>query len=108
MQNNCVKGKIRMENIAAEKIENNVTESHVKEIVMTSRFTDKFRKNPLFAQKLAGTVMSVIILSALMLGGEFTGIVLLAPMAAASVFSKQKLMDFGIFFKKTEKLSENN
>ena len=97
-----------MENIAAEKIENNVTESHVKEIVMTSRFTDKFRKNPLFAQKLAGIVMLVIIASALLLGGEFTGIVLLAPMAAASVFSKQKLMGFGIFFKKNEKLSENN
>lgn len=108
MQNNCVKGKIKMENIAAEKIENNVTESHVKEIVMTSRITEKFRKNPLFAQKLAGIVMLVIIASALLLGGEFTGIVLLAPMAAASVFSKQKLMNFGIFFKKNEKLSENN
>lgn len=108
MQNNCVKGKIKMENIAAKKIENDVTENQMKEIIMTSRIADKFRKNPLFAQKLAGTVMSVMIVAALMLGGEFTGMILLAPMAAAAVFSKQKLMDFGIFFKKTEKLSENN
>ena len=97
-----------MENIAAKKIENNVTENQVKEIIMTSRITEKFRKNPLFAQKLAGAVMLIVIIAVLMLGGDFTGIVLLAPMAAAAVVSKQKLMDFGIFFKRTEELSENN
>ena len=103
-----MKGKIKMENIAAKKIENNVRENQVKEIIMTSRITEKFRKNPLFAQKLAGAVMLVMIIEALLLGVEFTGIVLLAPMAAAAMVSKQKLMDFGIFFKKTEELTENN
>lgn len=106
-----MKGKIKMENFAAKKIEsieNNAAEARVKEIIMTSRITEKLRKNPLFAQKLAGAVMLVLVAVSLLLGGEFTCTVLLAPMAFAAVFSKEKLMDFGIFFKKSEKLSENN
>lgn len=87
-----------MTSIVSKKSANEVTE--VREIVMTSRFTEKFRKNPLAVQKLAGIAMLLIIAAALISGGELAGIAILTPMAVSAIFSKQKLMDFGIFSKK--------
>lgn len=68
-----------------------------KAIVMTGRT----RKNSLTAQKIAG--ISVLAMTAAMtvLGGEASAAALLAPMALAAVFSKEKLMDFGIFTRKS-------
>ena len=67
-----------------------------KEIVMTV----KRRKNPLAAQRLAGMAVLLIVFMAVAVGGELSAAVVLAPMALASVFSKEKLLDFGIFAKK--------
>lgn len=87
-----------MTNIAAKKSANRTSEAG--EIVMTSRFTEKFRANPLAVQKLAGIAMLVLIAAALAAGGELAGIAILTPMAVSAIFSKQKLMDFGIFSRK--------
>lgn len=67
-----------------------------KDIVMTGRS----RKNSLAAQKIAGTVMLAVISAAVAVGGEFSAAVVIVPMALAAVFSKEKLMDFGIFTRK--------
>ena len=67
-----------------------------KEIVMTNRP----RKNSLVSQKLAGAAMLVIISVMTIVSGEISAAVVLVPMALAAVFSKEKIMDFGIFARK--------
>lgn len=86
-----------MTSIASKKSVNEADE--VREIVMVSRFTEKFRENPLAVQKLAGVAALFFIAAALIAGGGFAGAAILAPMAFSAIFSKQKLMDFGIFAK---------
>ena len=67
-----------------------------KNIVMT----DSRRKNSLAAQKIAGAAMLALTAAATALSGEISALVVLAPMALAAVFSREKLMDFGIFARK--------
>lgn len=67
-----------------------------KEIVMTNIL----RKKDLRAQKLAGAVMLVITAAATAVCGEISALIVIAPMALAAVFSREKLMDFGIFARK--------
>lgn len=73
---------------AARKIE-----PQAREIVMT--VCEK--ENDLAAQKLAGLVMLVLIGFALLSGTELAALAIVAPMALAAVFSKEKVLDFGIF-----------
>lgn len=55
------------------------------------------KQEGLFAQRLAGAAMLLLIFVSVTAGTEFAGLLLIAPMAAAAVFSKEKLMDFRIF-----------
>ena len=64
-----------------------------KEIVMTSRK----RRNSLAGQKLAGAVMLLLIFILTVIGGELSATAIVAPMALAALFSRRKVMDFGIF-----------
>lgn len=75
-------------NGAARKIE-----PQAREIVMT--VCEK--KDELTAQKLAGLAMLVLIGFALLSGTELSALAIVAPMALAAVFSKEKVLDFGIF-----------
>ena len=67
-----------------------------KAIVMRSRP----RRNRLAAQKLAGIAVLVMTAAMIAVGGEASAAAVLVPMALAAVFSKEKLMDFGIFTRK--------
>ena len=72
-----------------------ITEAR-KEIVMNSRS----RKNNLAAQKISGIIVLITAAAMTALGGEASAAALLVPMALAAVFSKEKIMDFGIFARK--------
>ena len=65
-----------------------------RKITMTRRVA---RKNNLAAQKLVGVIMLVLVAIAFMIGGRFVGAAVLIPFALAAVFSKEKVLDFGIF-----------
>lgn len=65
-----------------------------KKITMTVRR----KKASLIPQKLAGSIMLIFIAAAV--SGGVSAALVLAPMALAAVFSKQKLMDFNIFSNK--------
>ncbi len=68
-------------------------EPQAREIIMT--VCEK--KDNLSAQKLAGLAMLVLIGFALLSGTEFAALAIVTPMALAAVFSKEKVLDFGIF-----------
>ena len=68
-----------------------------KNITMTSRVT---RKNNLMAQKVVGLVMLVFVAVCFLIGGYFVASAILAPFALVAVFSKEKVLDFGIFSNK--------
>ena len=90
-----------MTNIAVKKSENRTNNvSEVREIVMTSHIAKRIIENPLAAQKLSGIAMLIIIAAALIAGSDLAGLAILTPMAFSAVFSKHKLMDFGIFSRK--------
>lgn len=55
------------------------------------------KKDNLAAQKLAGLAMLVLIGFALISGTELAALAIVSPMALAAVFSKEKVLDFGIF-----------
>jgi len=65
-----------------------------KNITMTRRVS---RKNNLVMQKLVGLIMLAVVAVALVIGGDFAAMVVIAPLALAAVFSKEKLLDFRIF-----------
>lgn len=65
-----------------------------KNITMTRRVV---RKNKLMTQKLVGLITLVLVAVSFMIGGYFVAAVVLAPFALAAVFSKKKVLDFGIF-----------
>ena len=69
-------------------------EPQAREILMT--VCEK--KDNLTAQKLAGLTMLVLIGFALLSGSEFAALAIVSPMALAAVFSKEKILDFGIFY----------
>ncbi len=68
-----------------------------KNITMTSRVV---KKNNLAAQRLVGVLMLALVAIAFVIGGEFTAAVVIAPIGLAAVFSKEKVLDFGIFSNK--------
>lgn len=68
-------------------------EPQTREIVIT--VCEK--KDNLVAQRLAGLAMLVLIGFALISGTELAALAIVSPMALAAVFSKEKLIDFGIF-----------
>lgn len=73
-------------------------EPQAREIVMTvCEKKDAFAAQNLAAQKLAGLAMLVLIGFALLSGTELAALAIVAPMALAAVFSKEKVLDFGIF-----------
>lgn len=55
------------------------------------------KKDNLAAQKLAGLAMLLLIGFALISGTELAALAIVSPMALAAVFSKEKVLDFGIF-----------
>ncbi len=68
-------------------------EPEARKIVMT--VCEK--KESLTAQRLAGFAMLVLIGFALLSGTELAALAIVSPMALAAMFSKEKLLDFGIF-----------
>lgn len=70
--------------------------SEEKKITVTVRR----KKNQLVLQKLAGAAMLILIGTAMSAGEEASAAAILAPMAFAALFSKEKLMDFGAFYRK--------
>ena len=50
-------------------------------------------------QKLAGGIVIAVSLAAVVFGGELSAAAVMIPPALAAVFSKEKLLDFGIFGK---------
>lgn len=68
-------------------------EPQTREIVMTVCK----KKDDLAAQKFAGIAMLVLIGFALLSGTELAALAIVSPMALAAVFSKEKVLDFGIF-----------
>ena len=68
-------------------------EPQTREIVMTVCK----KKDNLAVQKLAGLAMLALIGFALLSGTEFAALAIVSPMALAAVFSKEKVLDFGIF-----------
>ena len=64
------------------------------------RVTVRRKRDSLIMQKLAGAAMLIFIAVSVPVGGSASASVILAPMALAAMFSKQKLMDFGIFERK--------
>lgn len=50
-------------------------------------------------QKLAGGIVLAVSLAAAAFGGELSAAAVMAPPALAAIFSKEKLLDFGIFGK---------
>lgn len=73
---------------AARKIE-----PQTREIVMTVCKN----KDDLAMQRLAGLAMLILIGFSLLSGTELAALAIVSPMALAAVFSKEKLLDFGIF-----------
>ena len=67
-----------------------------KAIVMTGRS----RRNSLAAQKIAGGIVLAMAAAITAVCGEASAAAVLVPMALAAVFSREKLMDFGIFTRK--------
>ena len=65
-----------------------------RRIVMTGRRT---KRNDLAAQKLAGVMMLAVVAIGLAIGGDFSAVAVIVPLALAAVFSKEKLLDFRIF-----------
>lgn len=72
----------------ARKLTNNE-----RRITMTTRASG----NNLAAQKLTGIIMLFLVAIALVIGGDFAAVVVLAPLALAAIFSKEKILDFRIF-----------
>lgn len=68
-----------------------------KNITMTRRVS---RKNNLMMQKLAGIVMLIFVAACLAIGGRSVAAVILVPFAFAALFSKEKVLDFGLFSNK--------
>lgn len=64
-----------------------------KNIVMTKAV----KKNDLRAQKITGTLTLAAVGTSVFIGGDASALIMLAPMALAAIFSKEKLLDFGIF-----------
>ena len=59
--------------------------------------TVRRKKRDLIPQKLTGAAMLIFITLAAIRGGSVSAAVILAPMAFAAIFSKEKLIDFRIF-----------
>lgn len=55
------------------------------------------REESLVPQRLAGLAMLALIGFALLSGTELAALAIVSPMALAAVFSKEKVLDFGIF-----------
>lgn len=55
------------------------------------------RRDSLAPQRLAGLAMLVLIGFALLSGTELAALAIVSPMALAAIFSKEKVLDFGIF-----------
>lgn len=68
-----------------------------REITMSCAKRGKNGKNNLRAQKAVGFAMLVFLTVSVLIGGELSAAVILCPLALASVFSKEKLLDFRIF-----------
>ncbi len=67
-----------------------------RNITMTTRVKSA-RKSELMLQKLVGAAMLIFVALSLSVGGYFVAALVIAPFALAAVFSKEKVLDFGIF-----------
>ena len=68
-----------------------------KNITMTRHVA---RKNNLMMQKLVGMLILAFVAVSFMIGGYFAASAVLAPFALIAIFSKEKVLDFGIFSNK--------
>ncbi len=76
----------------------NVIEKIEKKEIVMRRGAEK---PDLRQQKFAGLVMVAVIIFMTAVCSEFAAAFVLLPMALAAVFSKEKILDFGIFPKKS-------
>ena len=73
-----------------------------RRITVTSQYGGKRSSRSdksLRPQKLAGGIVIAVSLAAVVFGGELSAAAVMIPPALAAVFSKEKLLDFGIFGK---------
>lgn len=96
---NAPKGMIYMTTSNAKNLDR---ENRENRITVTSRSggksSDRSDKS-LRPQKLAGGLVLAVSFAAVAFGGEFSAAAVMIPPALAAVFSKEKLLDFGIFRK---------
>lgn len=70
-------------------------ENRERKITVISSKRDK----SLRMQKLAGAAVIAASLASVVIGGELSAAAVMIPPALAAIFSKEKLLDFGIFGK---------
>ena len=95
---NAPKGMIYMTTSNAKNLEQ-VRERRITVTSQSGRRHSSRSDKSLRPQKLAGGIVIAVSLAAVVFGGELSAAAVMIPPALAAVFSKEKLLDFGIFGK---------
>ncbi|MDE7278548.1 MAG: hypothetical protein K2N26_02340 [Oscillospiraceae bacterium] len=74
-------------------------ENMERKITVTTQRSQRRSDKILRPQKLTGSVVLAVSLAAVVFGGELSAAAVMIPPALAAIFSKEKLLDFGIFRK---------
>ncbi|MDE6762782.1 MAG: hypothetical protein K2J73_03760 [Oscillospiraceae bacterium] len=74
-------------------------ENMERKITVTTKSSQRRSNKSLRPQKLTGSVVLAVSLAAVVFGGELSAAAVMIPPALAAIFSKEKLLDFGIFRK---------
>lgn len=91
------KEMIYMTTSNAKNLEHENRERRITLTTQSSRKRSDRSDKSLRPQKLAGGVVLAVSLAAVVFGGELSAAAVMIPPALAAVFSKEKLLDFGIF-----------
>lgn len=93
------KEMIYMTTSNAKNLERENRERRITVTTQSSRKRSDRSDKSLRPQKLAGGVVLVVSLAAVVFGGELSAAAVMIPPALAAIFSKEKLLDFEIFGK---------
>lgn len=92
----ALKGMIYMTTSNAKNLDR---ENMERKITVTTQRSQRRSDKILRPQKLTGSVVLAVSLAAVVFGGELSAAAVMIPPALAAIFSKEKLLDFGIFRK---------
>ena len=92
----ALKGMIYMTTSNAKNLDR---ENMERKITVTTKSSQRRSDKSLRPQKLTGSVVLAVSLAAVVFGGELSAAAVMIPPALAAIFSKEKLLDFGIFRK---------